>query len=505
MNRDYMLQQLRQTAEWDIIIIGGGATGLGTALDAASRGYKTLLIEQADFGKGTSSRSTKLVHGGVRYLAQGNIKLVMEALRERGRLLKNAPHLTFVQPFIVPAYRWWQKYYYAIGLRMYDLLSGSLSLGKTRVLNKHETLEQLPSLQTHQLSGGILYYDGQFDDSRLCVDLAVTAASKEAVLLNYCRVTSLVHANGKLTGLVLLDEIAHQSHTVLAKAIVNATGVFTDAVLEMDDAQSQKLVTPSQGIHLVISDTLFPGSAAMMIPKTDDGRVLFAVPWMGKVLLGTTDTGVDAPQLEPRAQEAEIEFILSHINRYGTHLVKRSDVLSVYAGLRPLVSQKGSGGTAMLSRDHTLIIAASGLVTITGGKWTTYRKMAQDAVDNAAFIGKLPKKTCITYQLPIGFADKRNEKVQQWITENPAYAEQIHSDYKYTQADVIYAIRHELAVTIEDVLARRTRLLFLDARAAIASAEKVANWMAAELGKESAWKTQQVQSFELLAHQYLIQ
>jgi glycerol-3-phosphate dehydrogenase len=291
----------------------------------------------------------------------------------------------------------------------------------------------------------------------------------------------------------------------LAKAIVNATGVFTDAVLEMDDAHPHKLVTPSQGIHLVIPDTLFPGSAAMMIPKTDDGRVLFAVPWMGKVLLGTTDTGVDSPQLEPRAQEAEIEFILSHINRYGTRLVQRSDVLSVYAGLRPLVSQQGNGGTAMLSRDHTLIIAPSGLVTITGGKWTTYRKMAQDAVDNASFVAKLPKKTCITYQLSIGFPDKRNGKIQHWITENLAYAERIHPAYKYTKADVIYAIRHELAVTIEDVLARRTRLLFLDARAAIYSAQKVASWMAAELGKDSAWETQQVTSFELLAHQYLIQ
>lgn len=505
MNRDYMLQQLKQTEEWDMVIIGGGATGLGTALDAASRGYTTLLLEQADFGKGTSSRSTKLVHGGVRYLAQGNIKLVMEALRERGRLLKNAPHLTFVQPFIVPVYKWWEKYYYAIGLRMYDLLSGSLSLGKTRVLSKRETLEQLPSLQSDQLSGGILYYDGQFDDSRLCVELAVTAARKDAILLNYCRVTSLIHTKGKVTGLVMLDEITQQSHTLQAKSIVNATGVFTDAVLEMDDAHPHKLVTPSQGIHLVIPDTLFPGSAAMMIPKTDDGRVLFAVPWLGKVLLGTTDTGVDAPQLEPRAQESEIEFILSHINRYGTKLVKRSDVVSVYAGLRPLVSQQGSGNTAMLSRDHTLLIAPSGLVTITGGKWTTYRKMAQDAVDNAAFVGKLPKKTCVTFSLSIGFPEKRNEKMQQWITEHPAFAEKIHPDYTYTHADVLYAMRHELAVTVEDVLARRTRLLFLDARAALASAGKIANWMAAELGKGEEWKAEQVATFELLAHQYLIQ
>jgi glycerol-3-phosphate dehydrogenase len=504
MNRNYMQQQLNETAEWDMVIIGGGATGLGTAVDAATRGYKTLLLEQADFGKGTSSRSTKLVHGGVRYLAQGNVKLVMEALKERGRLLKNAPHLTFVQPFIVPAYRWWEKYYYAIGLRMYDLLSGSWSLGKTKVLNRAETIEWLPSVRRDQLSGGILYYDGQFDDSRLCVELAVTAARQKAILLNYCRVTQLQHSNGKIVGLTFTDQISGKDHTIQSKVVINATGVFTDAILQLDDANRHRMVTPSQGIHLVVSADLFQGKAAMMIPKTDDGRVLFAVPWMGKFLLGTTDTAVENIELEPKPLESETQYIIAHFNRYSLKPISNSDVLSVYAGLRPLVTQEGNGNTAMLSRDHTLLIAASGLITITGGKWTTYRKMAQDAVDNAAFVGKLEKQLCVTTTFPIGDPAHRLQKITDWCEEDPAYHELIHPAYPYTRAEIKYAVQHELAVTIEDILARRTRLLFLDARAALQSAERVAAWMAAESGFDDQWQQEQIKQFENVARHYLI-
>ncbi|MCA6479301.1 MAG: glycerol-3-phosphate dehydrogenase/oxidase [Chitinophagaceae bacterium] len=504
MNRAYMLQQLQQTAEWDVVIIGGGATGLGTALDAAARGYRTLLLEQADFGKGTSSRSTKLVHGGVRYLAQGNVKLVMEALKERGRLLKNAPHLTFVQPFIVPAYRWWEKYYYAIGLRMYDLLSGSWSLGKTKVLNKETTLQWLPSVRSRQLSGGILYYDGQFDDSRLCVELAFTAARQQAILLNYCKVMQLEHEKGKITGLSFIDQISGTTYRVKAKSVVNATGVFTDSILQLDDAHRHKIVTPSQGIHLVVAADVFPGKAAMMIPKTDDGRVLFAVPWMGKVLLGTTDTPVQEIELEPKPLEAETTYIIEHFNRYSSKPITKEQVLSVYAGLRPLVTQEGNGNTAMLSRDHTLIISPSGLVTITGGKWTTYRKMAQDAVDNAAFVGKLTKQVCPTKTMPIGDPQHKAEKTKSWIQENEAYAAHLHPDYPYTRADLKYALQHELAVTVEDILARRTRLLFLDARVAVQAAPRVASWMAAETGQNQQWEEEQVKSFELVARHYII-
>lgn len=504
MNRNYMLQQLNETAEWDMVIIGGGATGLGTAVDAATRGYKTLLLEQADFGKGTSSRSTKLVHGGVRYLAQGNVKLVMEALKERGRLLKNAPHLTFVQPFIVPAYRWWEKYYYAIGLRMYDLLSGSWSLGKTKVLNRDETIEWLPSVRRDQLSGGILYYDGQFDDSRLCVELAVTAARQKAILLNYSRVTQLQHRNGKIVGLTFTDQISGKEHTIQSKVVVNATGIFTDAILQLDDAHRHRMVTPSQGIHLVVAAELFQGKAAMMIPKTDDGRVLFAVPWMGKVLLGTTDTPVENIELEPKPLESETQYIIEHFNRYSLQPISSSDVLSVYAGLRPLVTQEGNGNTAMLSRDHTLLISPSGLITITGGKWTTYRKMAQDAVDNAAFVGKLEKHLCVTKTFPIGDPAHRLQKITDWCKDDPSYSELIHPSYPYSRADLKYAMQHELAVTIEDILARRTRLLFLDARAALQSAERVAAWMAAESGFDDQWQKDQIREFENVARHYLI-
>lgn len=504
MNRAYMLQELQQTAEWDMIIIGGGATGLGTALDAAARGYRTLLLEQADFGKGTSSRSTKLVHGGVRYLAQGNVKLVMEALKERGRLLKNAPHLTFVQPFIVPAYRWWEKYYYAIGLRMYDLLSGSWSLGKTKVLSKEATLDWLPSVRSEKLAGGILYFDGQFDDSRLCVELATTASRRKAILLNYAKVNHLEHEKGKIIGLSFIDQISGETHTVKAKSVVNATGVFTDSILLLDDARRHSIVTPSQGIHLVVAADIFPGKAAMMIPKTDDGRVLFAVPWMGKVLLGTTDTPVQEIELEPKPLEAETTYIIEHFNRYSSKPINKEEVLSVYAGLRPLVTQEGNGNTAMLSRDHTLMIAPSGLVTITGGKWTTYRKMAQDAVDNAAFVGKLTKRACPTKTMPIGDPQHKAEKTKNWIQDNEEYAAPLHPDYTYSRADLKYALQHELAVTVEDILARRTRLLFLDARAALQCAPRVARWMAEESGHDEQWQENQVKNFELVARHYLI-
>jgi glycerol-3-phosphate dehydrogenase len=340
MNRDDMLRQLEQTPLWDIVIIGGGATGLGAAVDAASRGYKTLLVEQYDFSKGTSSRSTKLVHGGVRYLEQGNLKLVKEALRERGYLLQNAPHLTSVQPFIVPVYSWWQKWYYAGGLKIYDLLSGKLSLGKTQVLSQQQTIDALPAIDPEKLVGGILYFDGQFDDSRLCTDLAATAATHGATVINYCKANGFTKAAGKIkkiNGVHLTDTARGKEYTVAAKAVINATGVFTDAVMQMDDAAKHDIVLPSQGIHLVVDTSFFPGKNAMMIPKTDDGRVLFAVPWHDKVVLGTTDTPVDITEIEPQPLEEEIEFILSHINRYCSTVITREDVKSVFAGLRPLV------------------------------------------------------------------------------------------------------------------------------------------------------------------------
>lgn len=505
MNRNTMLAALAQQQQFDIVVIGGGATGLGAAVDAAARGCSTLLVEQFDFGKGTSSRSTKLVHGGVRYLAQGNIKLVKEALRERGYLLKNAPSLTSTQPFVVPVFSWWEKIYYTMGLMFYDLMSGKLSLGKTKYLNKKQTIQHLPSINPRKLKGGILYYDGQFNDSALCTALAVTAAAKGAVLLNYTKATGLVKEKGIIAGVELHDQLNDVQYTVRAKAVINATGVFTDAVIDMDEENHDVLVAPSQGIHLVVDPVFFPGKDAMMIPKTDDGRVLFAVPWQNKVVLGTTDTPVDTIEVEPKPLGEEIEFILEHFNRYTNATVGRSDIKTVFVGLRPLVRANENASTALLSRDHTLVVAPSKLVTITGGKWTTYRKMAEDAVNNALFVSKQKDKgPCITRELPIGNDAEKERIIRGLMTEQPALGALLHPAYAFTKAEVVYAARYEMAMTVEDFLARRIRLLFLDARAAVDAAPAVAAIMAGELQQPSSWATDQVNLFNELAQQYIL-
>jgi glycerol-3-phosphate dehydrogenase len=495
MLRNEIINNLSQNPSFDIVIIGGGATGLGAAVDAVTRGYRTLLIEAVDFGKGTSSRSTKLVHGGVRYLAQGNIKLVREALHERGRLLKNAAHVTSVQPFVVPVYSLWDKLFYGIGLMVYDVLSGKLSLGKTKWLRKKTTKELLPGIEEKKLFGGVLYYDGQFNDSRLCIDLATTAMANGAVLLNYCKAVSFEKENGKMIGLVCKELLSNKQYTIQAKSVINATGVFTDAILSLDEPGRTKLVTPSQGIHLVVDKKFFPGNYAMMIPKTADGRVFFAVPWLDKIVLGTTDTGVDTISEEPMALEEEIAFVMDHFNKYAAATIHRTDILSVYAGLRPLVKVKGAASTALLSRDHTLLISDSGLVTITGGKWTTYRKMAQDAIDNAIFSAKLVKKLpCCTKNLSIGNEELKGERMKAIKCEGSCEEE----------AAIRYAVRYEMAITVEDYLSRRTRLLLLDANAAINQCRYVATIMAKELGMNNQWIEKQVESFNLLAQQYLV-
>jgi glycerol-3-phosphate dehydrogenase len=505
MNRDAMIAQLKEQQIFDIVIIGGGATGLGAAVDAASRGYATLLIEQYDFGKGTSSRSTKLVHGGVRYLAQGNIKLVKEALRERGWLLKNAPHLTSVQPFIVPVFSWWEKIYYSVGLKIYDLLAGKLSLGNTLILNKKETLAYLPSINPHKLVGGILYFDGQFNDSALCTSLAITAAQHGAVILNYVKATGFIKEKEIITGVELEDTLANDQYAVKVKSVINATGVFTDAILHMDQPTHELLVTPSQGIHLVIDASHFKGNHAMMIPKTDDGRVLFAVPWQHKIVVGTTDTPIHVIDIEPKPLAEEIEFVIEHFNRYTNASITRQDVKTVFVGLRPLVKSNNIGSTALLSRDHTLVVSPSRLVTITGGKWTTYRKMGQDAVDNAIFVSKQThKNACRTQTLAIGNELEKQRAIESIIKDCPALAELLHPQYPYIKAEVVYATRYEMAITVEDFLARRIRLLFLDAKAAIEMVDLVAVLMSNELHKDSNWVLSQKHSFETLAQQYLL-
>jgi glycerol-3-phosphate dehydrogenase len=488
-----MLQQLRTVPHWDMIIIGGGATGLGAALDAASRGYKTLLLEQYDFGKGTSSRSTKLVHGGVRYLAQGNIKLVKEALEERSYLLHNAPHLTRKLAFIVPVYSWWSKLYYGIGLQLYNWLSGKRSLGKTRWLSKKATLQQMPGIAARGLKGGILYYDGQFDDTRLAIDIGITAAAQGATLLNYCKATGFLKTHNRITGLTAEDTLSGESFRLSASVVINATGVFADSVMQLDTPEQDPVVAPSQGIHLVIDKAFFPGEAALMIPKTSDGRVLFAVPWHNSIVLGTTDTPIDTISVEPRPLEKEISFILQNANQYLEHDIQRHHIKAMFAGLRPLVKIKGTQQTSLLSRDHSIWVAASGLVTITGGKWTTYRRMAEDVVNRAALIGGLPPHKCITRQLAIHHAVQEQSEGQAFLDH----------DFPFTKASIRHFAEEEMAMTVEDVLARRTRVLFLDVQAALSLAPVIAAELAAVLQKDEQWINEQVQAFNELARLYL--
>jgi glycerol-3-phosphate dehydrogenase len=504
---------------WDIIIIGGGATGLGAAVDAASRGLATLLLEQADFAKGTSSRATKLVHGGVRYLAQGDIGLVREALRERGLLLKNAPHLVKNESFIIPNYNWWGGMFYTIGLTIYDTLAGKLSFGRAKHISKKETIKRLPGIQEKGLRGGVVYHDGQFDDSRLAINLAQTAIEQGATLLNYFKVTGLLKSSGdKISGITAADAETGDTFQLKGKTVVNATGVFVDDILKMDTPEKKPMVRPSQGVHLVLDSSFMPAADALMIPKTEDGRVLFAVPWHEKLLIGTTDTPINSHSLEPVALDEEVEFILRTAGKYLTKAPTRADVLSVFAGLRPLAApQGGSSKTKEISRSHKLIVSASGLITITGGKWTTYRKMAQDIIDKAIEIGQLKNALCKTDALPIHGSrpnpDRSNpmfvygadiEKVLALYNENPDWKNPVHPKNSYTKGEVIWSVRNELARTVEDILARRTRVLFLDSRLATEMAPEVARLMADELKTGAAWETEQVKAFNETAKNYIL-
>lgn len=503
---------------WDIIIIGGGATGLGTAVDAASRGYKTLLLEQSDFAKGTSSRSTKLVHGGVRYLAQGDIGLVREALRERGLLLKNAAHLVKNETFIIPVYTWWKWFYYGFGLSLYDLLAGKLSFGRSKRISKAETLRRLPGINPNKLFGGVLYHDGQFDDARLAINLAQTAIEQGATALNYFKVTGLLKEDGKIAGVKATDVETNKLYKLKAKAVVNATGVFVDEVMQMDAPEKQALVRPSQGIHIVVDKSFLDGEDALMIPETEDGRVLFAVPWHNKLLIGTTDTPLNEHNLEPVALETEIDFVMRTAGKYLSKPIYRSDVLSVFAGLRPLAAPKeGSASTKEISRSHKIIVSPSGLITITGGKWTTYRKMAADTVDAAIKIAGLNSKPCRTNDLAIHGNQAENDRGNYFYVygsdmealsalqqEHPGWSHKLQSAYDYTSAEVIWAVRYEMARTVEDVLARRLRALFLDAGAAIEMAPHVARLMAGEMKKDELWAARQVEDFNQVARNYLL-
>lgn len=518
-NRDFMFRKLSEVpGSWDVIVIGGGASGLGIALDAVSRGYKTVLLEQADFAKGTSSRSTKLVHGGVRYLAQGNIGLVREASVERGLLHKNAPHLVKNLSFIVPVYSLWDKIKYSAGLKLYDYIAGTFSLGASIFISKKETLQRIPGLKAEGLKGGVLYHDGQFDDSRLALNLAQSIQAAGGLVLNYTQVINLVKNEGKqLSGVEVIDIETGKTYIVPGKAVINATGVFVDQVLMMDEPGSPKSIRVSQGVHLVVDKSFYPANDALMIPETSDGRVLFAVPWHHHVVLGTTDTPVNEPSLEPQALEKEIAFILQTAGAYLDKKPTRGDVKSVFAGLRPLAASQGENQkTKEISRSHKIIVSASMLFTILGGKWTTYRKMGQDMINRVEKELGWPKRREGTSELHIhGYAKSMdwsdpfyfygadaaavragmNGCAQQWLSDS----------LKIHKAQVEWAVHNEMARTVEDVLSRRTRALFLDARESKRIAPQVASIMAKALGKSQAWAEEQVTEFDRLADQYILQ
>lgn len=509
-----MLKRARGRSEpWDMIVVGGGATGAGVAVDAATRGYSTLLLEQHDFGKGTSSRSTKLVHGGVRYLEQGNVSLVMEALKERGILRQNAPHLVSELACIVPSYAWWEGPFYGIGLKLYELLAGKYGFGKSQKISRAETLKRLPNLNPDGLTGGVVYYDGQFDDSRLLINLIATAAEAGATLLNYARVARLQKgSDGIVNGVEWQDVETGETFNVRAKVVVNATGAFTDSVRRLAEPEAAPMIAPSQGAHLVFDRSFLPGASAILVPHTKDGRVMFAIPWHGHTLVGTTDTPVKESSLEPVALDTEIDFILETARLYLEKKPSRADILSVFAGIRPLVKAGNGANTAALSRDHVIHIDKSGLLSITGGKWTTYRNMAQGCVDQAATLADLPDKPCVTQTLKIhghhadaqGFgalatygADAR--AIRELMASEATLARQLDSQLPYTEAEVVWAARAEMARTVEDFLARRTRALFLDARGATRMASRVAEILARELGRDAGWQAQQVEAFNQVA------
>ncbi len=519
MNRAEMWRRVAAHQKmWDMIVVGGGATGVGVAIDAATRGYDVLLLEQSDFGKGTSSRSTKLAHGGVRYLEQGNIALVMEALKERGLLLQNAPHLVRDLAFVVPNYDWWEAPFYGLGLKLYQLLAGRYGFGKSRLLSREETLERLPTLKTEGLRGGAVYYDGQFDDARLLIHMVFTAFEQGATLLNYVEVTGLTKdTQGFVNGVIAHDAGTGKEVRASAKVVINATGAFSDRLRQAAEPSASPMIMPSQGIHLVFGPEFLQGESAIMVPHTSDGRVLFAIPWHGHTLVGTTDTPVSSSALEPIAMDEEIEFILSTAGQYLAKAPKREDVLSVFAGIRPLVRAPGTASTAALARDHVIHIDSSALMTICGGKWTTYRHMAEDCVDQAATLAQLPEKPCMTHHLNIhGFHTSAKTfgalavygsdaiEILKLIKSDARLGETLHPTLPYVKAEVIWAARHEMARTVEDVLARRTRALFLNAAAALEMAPSVADLMMPELGWDDSLKRKNLSAFREVASNYLL-
>ena len=517
LSRTENLERLRDQKIWDVVVIGGGATGLGSAVDAAARGYQTLLLESQDFAHGTSSRSTKLIHGGVRYLEQANVSLVREALYERGILLRNAPHLVHLRDFVVPAYHWHELPYYGAGLKLYDVLAGRLRLGWSHWISSAEVQKRIPTIRGQGLHGGIVYTDGQFDDSRLAITLARTLADLGGTVLNYATVTKFTRRDGRIAGLIARDVETGLELTIQARAVINATGVFVDALRRLDDAAAQPLLTLSQGAHLVLDKSFMPGNTALLVPRTDDGRVLFAIPWHDHVLVGTTDTPTIELAIEPRPLKEEVAYLTEYVGRYLDRRPQPAEILSTYAGLRPLLRGRVGSRTSKLSREHAVIVSESGLITVTGGKWTTYRRMAIDAVDQAARVGNLPTQPSPTAELklhgwqedvsdgddPLSVYGSDAPHLKALRAERPEWDHPLHPALPYRLSEVVWAARYEAARSVQDVLARRTRALFLNARASIEAAPSVAKLLAAELRRDKKWEDEQVVIFRELATGYL--
>ncbi|MEK9612783.1 MAG: glycerol-3-phosphate dehydrogenase/oxidase [Flavobacteriaceae bacterium] len=514
MNRDQQLSKLETTDEWDIAIIGGGASGLGIAVDAAHRGYKTILIEKNDFAKGTSSRSTKLVHGGVRYLQNGDISLVIEALKERGIMRKNAPHLVRDLSFVIPSYDWWNSPFYGLGLKVYDMMAGKLGLGPSTILDREETLELIPNVKREGLRGGVIYHDGQFDDARMAISLCLTAHQEGATLLNYVEAKGLEKEGELLTGIRVKDQISGEEKTIRSKVIINATGVFSDQITAMDQPEAQPMIRPSQGVHIVIEKSFLNGPHAIMVPHTTDGRVLFAVPWNDFVVVGTTDTPIDISLEEPIAMEKEIEFILENAGAYMTKKPTRKDVKSVFAGLRPLAASNNKNeSTKEVSRHHKITVSTSGLISVLGGKWTTYRKIAEDTVNTSQLVGGLPERKCGTETLPIfgyDYNSNWNDPLHCYGTEaikinaqNPEKGSRSLSEKLYmTENQIVWSVEQEMAIHLEDILARRTRCLFLDAFETEKIAPQVAAIMAKALQKDQKWIEKELETFKTILKNY---
>ena len=519
LKRKELLRQLEEDIIWDVVIIGGGATGLGAALESVSRGYKTLLVEQLDYTIGTSSRSTKLVHGGVRYLAQGDVGLVLEALKERGLLLKNAPHLVKNVSFLIPSYAWWYKPFYTFGLTIYDLLAGRLSFGWSKPFSRKDTIQKMPNLIKKNLRGSILYHDGQFDDSRLGINLVQTIIVKGGTALNYVKVTNLLKENAKVNGVEVIDVETDKKYSIKSKAVINATGVFADKILKKDNPKAKNKVQPSQGVHLVIDKEFLQSDFALMIPKTIDGRVLFAVPWHNKVILGTTDIPIKKPVIEPKVTDKEIDFILETAGRYLIKKPTRADVKSMFAGLRPLAAPENDehGKTKEISRKHKIMVSKSGLISIIGGKWTTYREMGEDVINKAVKKAKLPKKKSITEELaihgykkeidfdnPLYFYGSDIEIINKLISEDKSLQNILSEKLQIIEAQIVHAVRNEYARDVSDVLARRTRALFLDAKESVRVSTSVAEIMAKELNYSKEWEKYQILKYKDLASQYIL-